>query len=104
MHYSLDKENDGRIWVDRGADDRADHFRPCPPCYEEMREQDHLNSPWREFSPCGKCEINFALEIARRDMDPESRPLVLDRLHQPYGADNPGGYDAMDANLFRRLP
>ena len=78
MRFCRDEDNPGWFWLERGVDDKVDHFDPChycAPLFDMTLEKD---KPWGEADLCNEClprlEISSAIDEVRG-----SRPINLDR-------------------------
>lgn len=61
------------LWVDRGLDDRADHFSPCPNCRDAQFDAGMLG--WQELNLCPQCGTRLEIEGAIEDAAGR-RPLI----------------------------
>jgi len=94
MQFCLDREHEGEIWVDRGRDDRADHFKPCTPCFEELQSKDLEDRVWDDLDLCPKCQMSLLGEFLQNDFFGNPRPIIQDSDHNPRKA-----FDDINWNL-----
>ena len=94
MEFCFDHEEDGQIWVDRGQNERADRFRPCTPCFENLKETALEDRIWNELNLCTDCRWGLIGELLQNDFLGGPRPIIGDSEHTPQKA-----MDDIDWNL-----
>lgn len=94
MDFCFDDEYEGLIWVDRGSDDRADRFRPCTPCFDNLRAADMEGRVWSELNLCPNCQMALMGELFENDFFGFTRPIITDPDHTPVKA-----FDDIEWNL-----
>jgi len=78
MLFQRDIQDEGAWWVDRGVDDKVDHFHPCELCDATMAAREPEGQAWQEFNLCSECNTQLELFSAIAEVRDE-RPYNLDR-------------------------
>ena len=78
MHFCKDSEENGWFWVDRGVDDKADHFKPCGDCASGLEALVPERNIWNEFEPCDYCSTRLEVISAILEANGD-RPYIGDR-------------------------
>ncbi len=78
MLFQRDMQEEGAWWVDRGIDDKVDHFRPCELDAAAMAAREIEQRVWQEFKLCYECNTQLELLSAIAEVQDE-RPYNLDR-------------------------
>jgi len=98
MNFCFDNQNEGQIWVDRSRDDRADRFKPCTPCFENLQEEALEDRVWNELNLCTDCRWGLIGELLQNDLLGVPRPIIGDSERTPQKA-----MDDIDWNLPEQL-
>ncbi len=76
MDFCRDEEQPDFFWVDRGIDDKVDHFRPCYDCSIELGRQEPEGDPWFGFDKlCYDCGPRLVNEAEIQEAN-EERPYI----------------------------
>jgi len=77
MIFRRDIEQEGQIWVDRGVDDKVDHFQPCEICDSVLNARDLQDRVWQQLELCRPCNSRLEIESGIEGVKNE-RPYNLD--------------------------
>lgn len=76
MLFREDREEEQRVWIDRGIDGRLDNFVICEPCNEALRANDPEGQRWHnEKELCPDCLVDFEAHKLAVDLLGLPRPL-----------------------------
>jgi len=76
MLFRENREEEGRVWVDRGIDSRLDDFTICNPCNEALRASDPDGGRWHDGKElCPECLVGFEAHKLAVDLLGLPRPL-----------------------------
>lgn len=76
MLFRENREDERRVWVDRGIDSRLDDFTICDPCNETLRASDPEGLRWHDGEElCPKCLADFEARRLAVDLFGLPRPL-----------------------------
>ena len=85
MLFCRDNENERRVWVDRGVDNRLDNVEICEVCDAIVAAKEVPGKEWHDADSglCGDCRTEILVQTLANDIRGDSRPfnmMVKDRV------------------------
>ena len=83
MEFCRDVEEDGWFYVNRGIDDKADHFEPCKPCTASLlaHQNPDPTRPWFKADLCDECYTWLEI-LSEIDEMLDNRPTIYEPVRR----------------------